>query len=94
MIMQALFLAAMAGWVVDDWCPTPPRPPWPWPGPWPWIRKGLAILGGIGAHLAFQGGVVNEALDLVSIIIVGGIGGAGLASVVSMLMGPKMEQRM
>ena len=93
MFMQALILAAIAGWVVDDWCPTPPRPPWPWPGPWPWIRKGLAVIGAIGAHLTFQGGVVNETLDAVSIIIVSGIGGAFLASAVSFAMGPRGEMR-
>ena len=89
MMLQALILAAIAGWVFDDWCPTPPRPPWPWPGPWPWIRKILAIVGGIGANMVFQGGVVNETLNVVGIIIVGGVGGAFLASAGSMAMGPR-----
>ena len=89
MMLQALILAAIAGWVFDDWCPTPPRPPWPWPGPWPWIRKILAIVGGIGANMVFQGGVVNETLNVVGIIIVGGVGGTFLASAGSMAMGPR-----
>ena len=89
MMLQLLILAAIAGWVFDDWCPTPPRPPWPWPGPWPWIRKILAIVGGIGANMVFQGGVVNETLNLVGIIIVGGVGGAFLASAGSLVMGPR-----
>lgn len=89
MIIQALILAAIAGWVVDDWCPTPPRPPWPWPGPWPWIRKGLAVIGAIAAHQIFQGGVVNETLDAVSIIIVSGVGGAFVASAASFALGPR-----
>ena len=89
MIIQALILAAIAGWVVDDWCGTPPRPPWPWPGPWPWIRKGLAVIGAIAAHQIFQGGVVNETLDATSIIIVSGVGGAFVASAASFAMGPR-----
>jgi hypothetical protein len=92
MMMQALILAALGGWVFDDFCGTPPRPPWPWPGPWPWIRKILAIIGAIGAYYVFEGGVVNETLNAVAIIIVGGVGGAFLASAVSMVMGPRMER--
>ena len=93
MIIQAIILAGIAGWVVDDWCPTPPRP-WPGPGPGPWwMRKILAVVGGIVAHLVFQGGVVNETLDAVAIIVVGGIGGAFFASIAGGLMGAgKMDQ--
>lgn len=75
-------LAAVAGWSLDDFCGTPPRP-WPGPGPGPWIRKILAVAGGVGAVIAFGG---NNA-DAVSIIIVGGIGGVFLASLGGMLMG-------
>ena len=93
MTVQMLILAAIAGWVFDDWCGTPPRPPIPWPGPWPWIRKILAIVGGIGANMIFQGGVINETLNLVGIIVVGGIGGAFLASLGSMVMPARNEMR-
>ena len=78
-------LAGLAGWSLDDFCGTPPRP-WPGPGPGPWIRKILAVLGGIGAVLVF-GGMLGENADAVSIIIVGGIGGVFLASLGSALMG-------
>jgi hypothetical protein len=39
--------------------------------------------------MVFQGGVVNETLNVVAIIIVGGVGGAFLASAGSMAMGPR-----
>jgi hypothetical protein len=82
-----LVLAGVAGWTVDDFCGTPPRP-WPGPGPGPWIRKILAVIGGVGAAVLFGG---NDA-SAVSIIVVGGIGGAFLASIGSMLMGGRAAQ--
>jgi hypothetical protein len=77
-----LVLAAVAGWTFDDWCGTPPRP-WPHPpGPWPWLRKGLAVIGAIGGAIIFGANT-----DLTSIIIVGGVSGAFLASAGQMLGG-------
>lgn len=84
MPIMVYVLAALGGWVVDDFCGTPPRP-WP-PGPWPWFRKLLAILGGIGAVILFRD-IIGPDYTSVSIIVVGGIGGAFLASVGSMLFG-------
>ena len=77
-------LAAIGGWVVDDFCGTPPRP-WP-PGPWPWLRKILALVGGAGSVVLWHD-IIGPDYGPVSIIIVGGIGGAFLASIVSMAVG-------
>ena len=82
-----IFFAAAAGWTGDDWCPTPPRPPWPWP--W-FLRKLLAVIGGIAVvYLIVQerdGGPSNYA-DWLTIGLAGIIGGATLASVVGGLGG-------
>ena len=43
--------------------------------------------------MIFQGGVINETLNLVGIIVVGGIGGAFLASLGSMVMPARNEMR-
>jgi hypothetical protein len=88
-MMVTFVLAAIAGWVIDDWCPTPPRPPIPW-----WLRKGLAVLGGILAVVAFREVLPTDTVDAVGIIVVGGFGGAFLASLVSMVMGDRMRTGM
>jgi hypothetical protein len=87
MLMQMVILAAIAGWAFDDWCPTPPRPPWPWPGPWPWLRKILALVGGGLAYVVFQGNVINEAADVLTAVFVGGVGGVFVASLGSAFTG-------
>jgi hypothetical protein len=84
--MEPILLAALAGWAFDDICPTPPRPPWPWPGPWPWwIRKFLALVGGAIGYV-----VVNPQLgrdDIISTVLIGGVGGIVLASLVGGIAG-------
>src|SRR5687767_15134800 len=80
--MEPIFLAALAGWAFDDICPTPPRWPWPWPGPGPWwIRKILALIGGAVGYT-----VVNPQVgggDIISTVLVGGVAGIFLPSLVS-----------
>jgi hypothetical protein len=85
--MQILIFAAMAGFALDDMCPTPPRWwPGPRPGPWPWwVRKILAVIGGIGAYEIFSRGV-GEA-DLITVAVVAGVGGIVLASLGGALAG-------
>lgn len=81
-MFEAYVLVAMSGWVFDDFCGTPPRP---WPGPWPWwnmwLRKVAAMVGAIIAYRMYHPNW-GDGGDLVSIIIVSGIGGAFLASLV------------
>jgi hypothetical protein len=87
MPIHIIILAAVAGWTVDDFCGTPPRP-WPRPGPGPWwLRKVLAAIGGGVAWIAFNAGTVSERPDLVGAVLVGGVGGAFLASLVGGAMG-------
>lgn len=91
----AYILAAISGWVVDDFCGTPPRP---WPGPWPWwnlwLRKVAAMVGAILAAMQYHPNWSGGA-DAVSIIIVGGIGGAFVASVLGLagLFGRSVDRR-
>jgi hypothetical protein len=82
--MEMLILAGIAGWAGDDWCPTPPRPPWPGPWSW-WIRKILAVIGGIAAHEMFNRGTVGA--DTLTVAVVGAVGGIFLASVVGGIAG-------
>ena len=89
MEIMVYVLAAIGAWVVDDLCPSPPRP-WP-PGPWPWLRKILAVIGGIGAVILFHDLMPADSVNAVSIIIVSGVGGAFLASFVTMLAGDRMR---
>jgi hypothetical protein len=81
MEFEIILLSAAAAWTADDWCPTPPRPPWPWP--W-FLRKILAVIGGIGLVAlilpAMDGGV-----DLVSTVLIAAAGGVTLASLVGHL---------
>lgn len=78
-MLMPYILVAMSGWVFDDFCGTPPRP-WPGPGPWwnLWLRKVAAMVGAILAAREYHPNWDNG--DLVSIIIVSGVGGAFLAS--------------
>lgn len=69
-----LILAGMGGWTGDDWCPTPPRPPWPWP--W-WLRKVVAVLGGIGCFYLI-GPRLGAPVDVVSAVLLGAVGGVVL----------------
>jgi hypothetical protein len=73
-----LTLAAMAAWTGDDWCPTPPRPPWPWP--W-FMRKIIAVLGGIGGVILFQR-LIGADADILSVAVVAIASGVTLASLV------------
>jgi len=78
-----ILVAAAAGWTADDWCPTPPRPPWPWP----WIfRKLLAVIGGVGL-VALLPGVASNLADMVTVTLIGMVGGVTLASLVGGLGG-------
>lgn len=76
-----IVLAALGGWAFDDFCGTPPRGPWPGPGPW-WIRKILAAVGGAVAYLVFEG-AIGDPGDVLSTVVVGGVGGVFLASLAS-----------
>lgn len=80
--MDPIILAALAGWAFDDMCPSPPRWPWPWPGPWPWLRKILALIGGGLVYSLFNDGFTGR-MDVISTVLLGGVGGIVLASVVS-----------
>jgi hypothetical protein len=80
-MLMPYILAAIAGWAFDDFCGTPPRP-WPGPGPWWWTRKIAAMLGALAAYLAYHPNWGDNG-SLVSIIIVGGVGGVFLASLAS-----------
>ena len=73
--MWWLVLAGMAGWTGDDWCPTPPRPPWPWP--W-WLRKLIAIVGGIGCFYLVGRNLGSPVADVVSTVLLGATGGVVL----------------
>ncbi|HEX8482954.1 MAG TPA: hypothetical protein VF650_13720 [Allosphingosinicella sp.] len=88
MAIELIFLAAVAGWALDDMCPSPPRPwpPGPGPGPW-WLRKIIAAIGGGLAHIVFTRGIINEVPDLLGTVAVGAVGGVFLASLVSGAMG-------
>src|SRR3954466_8364772 len=84
MDLHIILISIAAAWTVDDWCPTPPRPPWPWP----WLlRKLIAVIGGVAfvwvMHLAGGGGGV----DIVPVAIVAGLGGAFVASLITGLVG-------
>jgi hypothetical protein len=83
MELHILLIAIAAGWTGDDWCPTPPRPPWPWP--W-WSRKLLAIIGAVGFvwYVPLAGG---GDVDIISAVGLGLVGGAALASLVGHLAG-------
>ena len=72
-----LFLAAGAAWTGDDWCPTPPRPPWPWP--W-FLRKIIAVIGGILGVIVFDELIGGG--DALSIAVVAMVSGVTLASIV------------
>ena len=76
-------VAGAAAWTGDDWCPTPPRPPWPWP--W-FLRKLIAVIGGCGLVLLLPGKAGNLA-DLVTVGLMGIVGGVTLASLVGNLAG-------
>ena len=79
--MWWLIVAAMGGWTFDDFCGTPPRP---WPGPWPWIlRKIVAAIGGIGAFYLI-GPNIGTPADVISVAVLGGLGGVVLAGLVGM----------
>jgi hypothetical protein len=88
MELYILALAFISGWTGDDWCPTPPRPPWPWP--WPW-RKLIAGIGGVLTVVAIPlagGGDV----DIIGTIAAGLVGGAflgGLANYALARGGPR-----
>jgi len=86
MMIQVLVLAAISGWAFDDFCGTPPRP-WPGPRPWwdIWLRKVAAMVGAILASLQYHPNWDDKG-SLVSIIIVGGVGGVFLASLVGHVM--------
>ena len=71
-----ILVAGAAGWTGDDWCPTPPRPPWPWP--W-FLRKLLAVIGGVGLVTLLPGDASNLA-DMVTVTLLGMVGGVTLAS--------------
>jgi hypothetical protein len=71
-----LIFAAAAAWTGDDWCPTPPRPPWPWP--W-FLRKIIAALGGIGGVILFND-MMGEGVNILSIAVVAIVSGVSLAS--------------
>lgn len=75
-----LVLAGGAGWTFDDWCPTPPRPPFPWP--W-WSKKAIAVIGGIIAYYVV-GPHVGAADNALTTVLVGGIGGVVLTGVASL----------
>jgi hypothetical protein len=79
MITELLILAAIAGWAVDDWCGTPH------PHPWPWLRKILALIGGGGAYVIFGKGLA--ATDIVTTVVLGGVGGVFLASLGGLVLG-------
>jgi hypothetical protein len=95
-MFMSYFLAAIAGWAFDDWCGTPPRP---WPGPWPswqwWSRKILAMIGALIAYHLYHPNFADNGA-LVSIIVVGGVGGVFLASLAAGagLLGRSMDRRM
>lgn len=76
-------VAGAAAWTGDDWCPTPPRPPWPWP--W-FLRKLIAVIGGIGLVALLPGRAENLA-DMLTVGLVGMVGGVTLASLVGGLAG-------
>jgi hypothetical protein len=80
-MLWTVIVAAMGGWTFDDFCGTPPRP---WPGPWPWIlRKVIAAAGGVAAVYVIGPNVGNPA-DVVSVAVLGGLGGVVLAGLVGM----------
>jgi hypothetical protein len=81
--MLIFVVAGAAAWTGDDWCPTPPRPPWPWP----WLlRKLIAVIGGIGLVALLPGKASNLA-DMLTVGLVGMVGGVTLASLVGGLAG-------
>lgn len=87
MPIELIVLAAIAGWALDDICPTPPRP-WPGPGPGPWwLRKIIAAVGGGLAYIVFTRGIINEMPDLLGTVAVGAVGGVFAASLISGVMG-------
>lgn len=73
-----ILFAAAAGWTGDDWCPTPPRPPWPWP--W-FLRKLIAVLGAIGGVIIFDE-MLGGSRDVLSVGVVAIVSGVTLASLV------------
>lgn len=81
--LAVMLVAGAAAWTGDDWCPTPPRPPWPWP--W-FLRKLIAIIGGIGLVMILPG-KAGSLGDLLTVGLVGMVGGVTLASLVGHLAG-------
>lgn len=80
-----IVLAGISGWTGDDWCPTPPRPPWPWP--W-WLRKLIAVAGGIGCFY-LVGRNLGVTPDIFGTFVLGATGGTVLAGVVGLAGGGK-----
>ena len=78
-----MLVAGSAAWTGDDWCPTPPRPPWPWP--W-FLRKLIAVIGGIGLVMILPG-EASSLGDMLTIGLVGMVGGVTLASIVGHVAG-------
>jgi hypothetical protein len=71
-------IAAASGWVVDDFCGTPPHVG---PGPW-WLSQLVAAIGGAATWylVTMQPGVMDA--GVVAAGVAGGVGGGFLGSLV------------
>jgi hypothetical protein len=91
-MLMTYILVAASGWVFDDFCGTPPRGPGP--GPWWafWLRKAAAMAAAIFAAREIHPNWAEG--DLTSIIIVGGIAGGFVGSLLGAtgILGRKAEQ--